>query len=123
MEADPDAEAVRLEEADRHLASAQTIAASDPNGAYQLAYDAARKAVTAHMASAGFRVRATIGAHAVTASYASEAISKELGSRLDRMRRRRNRSEYGMAHFEVAEVDAAIETARALIAAAGDNAS
>jgi uncharacterized protein (UPF0332 family) len=116
--ADPETALARLEESERHVESAEAIAASDPNGAYQMAYDAARKAVTAHMASAGFRVRADKGGHALTARYASEAISKELGNQLDRMRRRRNRSEYGTAHFENREIDAAIDTARALLAAA-----
>jgi hypothetical protein len=116
--ADPETALARLEESERHVESAEAIAASDPNGAYQMAYDAARKAVTAHMASAGFRVRADKGGHALTARYASEAISKKLGNQLDRMRRRRNRSEYGTAHFENREIDAAIDTARALLAAA-----
>ena len=42
-----------MDEADRHLASASAIAASDPNGAYQRADDAARKACAALLAPQG----------------------------------------------------------------------
>jgi hypothetical protein len=44
-------------------------------------------------------------------------VSTELGGSLDRMRRRRNRSEYGSAYFERRELDAAIATARAIVEA------
>lgn len=104
------------EEARRHLASAETISGSDPNGAYQLAYDGARKAVAAHMRRGGVRIRRGEGAHAVTAAYASEALDPGLGRRLDAMRRRRNRSEYGSALFGSEEISDAIDTAKALLA-------
>jgi len=74
VERDPEIAATRLEEARRHLRSAETIAEEDPNGAYQLAYDGARKAVTAHMAGAGVRIRRGEGAHVITAQYAEVAI-------------------------------------------------
>ncbi len=104
-----------IEEARRHLESAEAISASDPNGAYQLAYDGARKAVAAHMRREGARVRRGEGAHALTAGYASEALDRSLGRRLDAMRRRRNRSEYGSALFGADEISDAIDTARALL--------
>jgi hypothetical protein len=49
-------------DAARHLASARLIAASDPTGAYQLAYDAARKACSALLAAQGLRAT-TRGGH------------------------------------------------------------
>lgn len=103
-----------LEESSQHLESARTIAESDANGAYQLAYDAARKAVMSSMRRSGLRVRRGEGAHAITAEYAGHALDQGLGRRFDAMRRRRNRSEYGSAFFGREEVFEAIETAAAL---------
>src|SRR5919201_6741460 len=71
---------LRLGEAERHLASAEQIAASDPNGAFQLAYDAARKAVTAHMLARGLRVTNRPGAHATTGRYAFDRARRGLCS-------------------------------------------
>lgn len=65
----------------------------------------------------GVRVRRGEGAHAITAEYAGHKCDRELARRLDSMRRRRNRSEYGTAFFSRAEVLEAIETASALNAA------
>ena len=114
---DVDGAALALEEATRHASSAEQIATSDPNGAYQLAYDAARKAVMAKLRQQGLRVRKGEGGHALTADFARVAIDEELGKRLESMRRRRNRSEYGSAYFSADEVGEAIEVARGLIAA------
>jgi HEPN domain len=106
-----------LAEARRHADSAETISELDGNGAYQLAYDGARKAVMAEMRREGIRVRRGEGAHALVAEYAALTIDAQLGQRLDAMRRRRNRSEYGSAYFGVEEVKDAVTTARALIEA------
>lgn len=114
---DPDGAASALDESRRHIASARAIADDDPNGAYQLAYDAARKAVMAHMRAQGVRVRKGEGAHAIAASYARVAIDMALGKRLDGMRRRRNRSEYGSAYFDAADVLDAMEVADRLVTA------
>jgi hypothetical protein len=51
-----------LEEAQRHLRSAEQIAEDDATGAYQLAYDAARKACSALLAVQGLRAT-TKGGH------------------------------------------------------------
>lgn len=56
VEPDVDAAASRLAAARRHLASAESIATIDPDGAYSLLYDAARKALDAHMLVNGYRV-------------------------------------------------------------------
>ena len=114
---DPDGARLAAQEAGRHIASAAKIAGDDPNGAYQLAYDAARKAVMARMRTDGIRVRRGEGAHTITAEYARTAVDDHLGRRLDGMRRRRNRSEYGSAYFSTEEVVDAIDVARALLAA------
>src|SRR5918912_3076769 len=64
--------------AEAHLRSASMILDADPVGAYQLAYDAARKAVAADMAAAGYRVKADRpGAHAAVVADATEALVSE----------------------------------------------
>lgn len=108
-----------LNEATLHASSADLISGSDPHGAFQLAYDAARKSVGANLRRAGLRVRKGEGGHQITAAYASAAIDRELGERLERMRRRRNRSEYGSEYFSADEVSDAVELARRLIDAVG----
>jgi hypothetical protein len=117
--ADREAAVNMLAEARRHLDSAAAVAATDPNGAYQLLYDAARKGVAAHMLAHGLRARNRQGAHQAVVLYAEEALA---GCRvvryLDRMRRSRNRSEYDIKVFGAAEVAAGLEHARAIVGAA-----
>lgn len=81
----------RLECAREKLA---TIASLDVEVAYVTAYDAARIAVTAHMLAAGYRVRATTGAHEAVGIYAEASISTPSAREFKRMRRRRNKAEY-----------------------------
>jgi hypothetical protein len=125
IEPDADSAAASLEEAARHLASARAILQTDPNGAYQLLYDAARKAVAAHMFSVGYRARNAPGAHTVIARYAAAALADRTpsASELDRLRRRRNRSEYGLAFFEPAEVQEALGHAQAIVRAVTEDLS
>jgi hypothetical protein len=107
-----------VNEAKRHLESAARIAALDPNGAYHLLYDAARKAVWAHMLANGYRPTSAPGAHAASATYATEALPGEPSVvHFDRMRRSRNRSEYGSAHFSKRVVATDLEHARAIVTA------
>ena len=58
-EVEPDAEGARvmLANCSAHIASAQAVADTDPEGAFQLAYDAARKAINAHMLARGLFAR------------------------------------------------------------------
>lgn len=119
---EPDIEGARvvLDECERHLESAGSIAPLDPTGAYQLAYDAARKAIGAHMRAAGLRVPSDRpGGHATTGRYGVVAITGATdGLRaFDRMRRRRNRSEYGVAPAQPADVTEALGHAHAIVAA------
>jgi HEPN domain-containing protein len=109
-----------LDDAERHLEAATKIAELDPSGAYVLAYDAARKSVAAALLSSGHRVLSRPGSHQALAQYA-ESITTQTDepvlSRFDRLRRNRNRSEYGSRTFGKAEVAEAIDTARAIRAA------
>ena len=80
-----------LAEAGLHLTSATTIAGSDANGAYQLLYDVARKALWAHMLAHGYRPSNAAGAHATAAMYAVAALEdRQSADAFDRMRRSRN---------------------------------
>jgi hypothetical protein len=112
---DPDGADAAIDEARLHTESARDIRSKDRNGAYHLAYDAARKAVMAHMRRAGVRVRRGEGGHVITAQYAALVVDAQLGDRLGQMRRRRNRSEYGTAYIRAEDVDEAIAVAEALI--------
>jgi len=109
-----------LDDAGRHLEAATTIAELDPSGAYVLAYDAARKSIAAALLMAGYRVLSRPGSHQALAQYA-ESIAIQVDeaalNRFDRLRRNRNRSEYGSRTFGEAEVTEAIDTARATRAA------
>lgn len=91
-----------LEESHRHLLSADQVMELDPTGAYSLLYDAARKAVAAHMLASGYRATSSrSGAHAAVIAYASAALRSqgfgELVRHFDRMRRTRHRAEYESA--------------------------
>jgi HEPN domain-containing protein len=117
--ADPDdATATKwLDDAERHLEAANRIADLDPSGAYVLAYDAARKSVAAALLATGHRVRSRPGAHQALAQDADH-LAAQTGEtaleRFDRLRRNRNRSEYGSRSFGQAEVSEAIDTAQAI---------
>lgn len=120
VEVDNDVANQWLDDARRHLDAAQAIAVLDPSGAYVLAYDAARKSVAAALLKTGYRVKARPGAHQALAQYAkslSGKASEPALARFDRIRRNRNRSEYGSRSFGDAEVREAIDTARAIRAA------
>src|SRR5712691_7662011 len=89
-----------LRHAETHLVSAATLETDDPAGAYQLVYDAARKAVSADMLARGLRTKSDRpGAHAAVVLYAEEALGDDADAEalanLDRMRRNRNKTEYG----------------------------
>lgn len=113
---DIDGAASELDQARRHLEAARLIVDVDPNGAYQLAYDGARKATVAHMRAEGLRVPPNApGSHATTARYAGVVLGDTFGRRLDAMRRKRNRSEYGVAYIEAAEVSQILEHAAELV--------
>ena len=113
--ADPDAAGRRLSSARRHLESAGLLAGDDPDAAYALLYDAARKAVTAHMLARGLRARNAPGAHEATARYAAATLTGPSSRELDRLRRFRNRIEYGTTNFESVQVEHDLAHARAIV--------
>ena len=106
-----------LQDAKRHLDAAQAIADLDPSGAYVLAYDAARKSVAAALLMTGHRIRSRPGSHQALAQFAksiADQTNEPALQRFDRLRRNRNRSEYGFKTFGKAEVLQAIDTAKAI---------
>jgi hypothetical protein len=85
-----------LLQAANHLASAQSIASVDAIGAYQLLYDAARKALVAVLENQGLRPTSR-GGHIAVLEAVRAQLDPPLGAVLrpfDRMRRRRNQAEY-----------------------------
>lgn len=106
-----------LAQAKAHLSSAQILRDTDTAGAFVLAYDAARKALTAVLLNQGLKPRGE-GAHAVLA----EAVGSQLASALDLtgfgwMRITRNATEYGSDRHPSAtseDVDEAVEMANTI---------
>jgi hypothetical protein len=79
-----------------HLRSAAAIGDQDPDGGYAMAYDAARKALTAILENQGLRP-ATGGHHLAVYSVVVAQLDPPLGATLrpfDRMRRQRRAAEY-----------------------------
>ena len=102
----------------QHLETADQRAAADPSGSYALLYDAARKAVVAHMLFHGLRVTSRPGAHAAIVTYAEEelaTIGEEHIKHLDRMRRTRNDTEYDERPMSEREVRHDLTHARFLV--------
>jgi HEPN domain len=82
-----------------------------------LAYDAARKSVAAALLKTGHRVRRRPDSHQALAQYAkslADLTNEQALERFDRLRRNRNRPEYGSKTFGQAEVRGAIDTAKAV---------
>lgn len=108
-----------LAKAQRTLTTAESIAASDPDSAFVLAYDAARYAATALLAHQGLRPT-TAGGHVAVES----AIRAQFGDgfrSFGYLRRRRNELEYpgaGLAASDHAEVSEAVASSRSIIEAA-----
>ena len=109
-----------IDDAKRHLEAAEAVQSIDPAGAYVLAYDAARKSVAAVLLMTGHRVTSRPGSHQALATFA-KTLAAETGEpaleHFDRLRRNRNRSEYGSRTFGAAEVGEAIRIAAAIVVA------
>src|SRR6266540_6410474 len=85
-----------LAQAHQHVSSARAIAESDPVGAYQLLYDAARKALCAVLENQGLRATSK-GGHVAVLGAITAQLDPPIGQVLrpfDRIRRRRNEAEY-----------------------------
>jgi hypothetical protein len=103
----------------RHVGSASRSAVDDPEGAFSLAYDAARKAATALLAHQGLRPT-TSGGHVVVVEAVNAQFPAVPGLKsIDRLRRRRNQCEYPEpATYDpvtTAEVEDAIGVAQACL--------
>lgn len=88
----PQHAATLIADARRHITGAGTLTELDPNGAYQLAYDAARKSAIGVLVSNGLRPTSRGGHVAVIQGI--DALGQPGFKRLDAMRRRRNKLEY-----------------------------
>ncbi|MBT2407003.1 MULTISPECIES: hypothetical protein [unclassified Streptomyces] len=110
-----------------HVASARQLAATDPEGAYTLAYDAARRALAAVLQNQGLRATSR-GGHSVIYEAVRAQLDPPLGSILrpfNRMRARRNEVEYrsseaptvtpGEVAADLVKVEALIELAEKAI--------
>lgn len=110
----------KLAQAEGHLESASVICATDLEGALQLTYDAARKALQALMAAAGLRLRQPPGNHWTFVEISRLAIfDQEIWVDLKWMRERRNDSEYsnvGAPEITAREADEAMVAARLMLA-------
>ncbi|MGI8870362.1 MAG: hypothetical protein ACR2F6_16320 [Mycobacteriales bacterium] len=109
----------RLARAEEKLHAARKIASIDVEVAYVTAYDATRIAVTAYMLATGYRVRAGAGAHDAVGIFAESQISSPSAREFQRMRRRRNKSEYDDIDIGRADLTADLAHAEAIIAAVG----
>jgi len=108
---------LRLARAEEKLDAARKIAAIDVEIAYVTAYDAMRIAVTAHMLSLGYRVRAIAAAHEAVGIYAEPMINSASTGEYQRIRRRRNKSEYDDITIGTADLTADLAHAAAVIQA------
>jgi hypothetical protein len=111
----------RLDEAKTHLASSAALAKTDPSLSYVALYDAARKAITAHMQAHGYRVANRPGAHHAVGLYAEATLAIGVAGphvrAFDRMRQVRNRSEYAQHPITKRLLTTDLEHAKAVVAA------
>lgn len=105
--------------AEGHTSAADGCLALDPASAYTLAYDAARKAATALLGHQGLRPTTRGGHLAVVDAMEAQFPGVPGLTALDRLRRRRNQSEYPdpAGHDRITEEEAreAISVARTAI--------
>ena len=114
-----------LAEAERHLASAGSLAADDPQGAFALMYDASRKALTAILANQGLRPTTAGGHRAVYDAVCAQFVPPMSATLrpFDRMRRRRAEIEYpdvGTPAVTEPDVNEDVPKARAILDFAAD---
>ncbi|GEP39617.1 hypothetical protein NPS01_32800 [Nocardioides psychrotolerans] len=97
-----------LEQAKRHVESAEQTCASDPEGAYGMLYDAGRKALWSVLANQGLRPTRQ-GDHLAVYRAVTAQLDPPMGPQLrpfDRMRRQRHAAEYPQADTpELVSVD------------------
>ena len=96
-----------MDDAHRHLDTSRLVADADPAGAYQLAYDAARKACSALLAVQGLRATSR-GGHIAIRDVVLAQLGQGPGTVLrqfDAMRRRRKDAEYPQDPGDVIDAD------------------
>lgn len=122
---DPETARVELEQARLHVGSAAQISGRDPVAAFALAYDAIRKALSAHLRSRGYRVTKGSGHHLRLGRYAIAAIDdrrvEEHLEAFDALRRLRNQSEYDAVVLGSNDVEDALSRAEAIIRAVSND--
>ena len=120
--ADPDTVSMLLTSARRHVESAQLTVSQDPEAAYSLAYDAARKSATALLNHQGLRPTSAGGRIAVVDVVQAQFPGVPGLTSFDRLRRRRNQAEYpdprSYDPITQAEANDAIKVARDCVASA-----
>lgn len=110
-----------IEMAKQHVRTAEALAGSDDQAmAFTAAYDAARKALVAVLATKGLRVRPVGGAHRNTGVAATEFIEDAALEEFEWMRQVRNATEYPSDDQPTAtlqDVREAISAASAIVTA------
>lgn len=110
-----------IEMAKQHVRTAEALAGSDDQAmAFTAAYDAARKALVAVLATKGLRVRPVGGAHRNTGAAAAEFIEDAALEEFEWMRQVRNATEYPSDDQPTAtlqDVREAISAASAIVTA------
>ncbi len=84
-------------QARQHLESARVIAATDPEGAYAMVYDTARKSLSAVLENQGLRITSLPGHHIATYEAVVAQLEPPMGRQLRplmRMRQIRSSAEY-----------------------------
>lgn len=91
----------------KHIASARSLAESDPTLAVAACHDAIRKSVDAHCGANGYRIENRQGAHIRAIEYARHVIgvSESVALELDHVRTRRHAAEYGSLPEQAFRVD------------------
>lgn len=109
---------VFLDAAARHLESALTVAADDPEGAYALLYDAARKSLAAVLQAQGLRATSRGGHYAIQEAIAAQFTKpppREAFRAFGRLRRTRNQIEYDdISSITVEDVHADVRAVQAM---------
>ena len=113
--------AAELEMAKRHLESVVILRDVDPELAFAGAYDAARKAIAAHMRARAYRTTGGPGKHSKTMAYGRAVLAAQglagVLDHLETMRQLRHGSEYDVAQVTTGDVDEALRVAEAIVGA------
>lgn len=120
----PDAATTFLDAAARHLDSAVVLAETDPDGAYTMLYDAARKSLAAVLQAQGLRATSRGGHYAIQEAITAQFTKpppRDAFRAFARPRRARNQIEYDdISAITADDVHADAATARRLHAKAAE---